>query len=210
MRPLPTLSSLPAQADPRFDGVRLVVIGASAGGVEALGPLLQALPARCAAAIVVVLHLPPDRSSLLPRLYGPRCALPIKEVEDKEGVANGQVYFAAPDYHMLVEPDRSFSLSFDEPVNFSRPAIDLTFESAAYAYGKHMLAIVLTGASADGAAGLAVVREQGGMAWVQDPQDAASPTMPAAALALAGADRVLSLAQIGAGLAALPLEDRRH
>jgi two-component system chemotaxis response regulator CheB len=185
------------QSDRRMERIELVVIGASAGGVEALGLLLQHLPAACRVAVAVVLHLPPDRNSLLPSLYAQRCQAHVKEVEDKEAVSSGTVYFAPPDYHMQLEPDRSFSLSVDGAVNFSRPSIDVTMESAAYAYGERMLGIVLTGASADGAAGLAVVRQQGGLAWVQDPDQAAVRTMPEAALALAGADRVLTLEQMG-------------
>jgi len=191
--------------DPRLAAVRLVTIGTSAGGVEALAVLLAALPARCRAAVAVVLHIPPDRASLLPRLYADRCALPIKEVEDKEPVAPGVVYFAAPDYHMQIEPDQSFSLSTEGPVNFSRPAIDLAFESAAYAYRDQLLAVVLTGASVDGAAGLRTAREQGALAWVQDPALASSAMMPASALRIAGADHILSIAQIAAGLACLPV-----
>ena len=184
--------------------VELVAIGASAGGVDALGQLLSALPSGFPAAVAIVLHIPPDRASLLAELYGTRCALPIKEVEDKETVQAGTVYFAAPDYHMLVEPDRSFSLSYDEPVNFSRPSIDLMLESAACAYGEHLLGIVLTGASADGARGLAPVRQMGGTAWVQDPAEARAAVMPAAAIETAGADRILGLREMASSLARLP------
>ncbi len=184
-------------------GIEFVAIGASAGGVEALGVLLRALPADCRAALLVVLHLMPDRASALPALFGGRCALPLREVEDKEPVCKGTVYFAAPDYHVLVERERSFALSLDAAVNFSRPSIDVALESAALAYGAAMLGIILTGASADGAAGLAQVRRQGGRAWVQDPAGAAHAVMPAAALRLAGADRVLDIGQIAAGLARL-------
>ncbi len=194
----------------RLGAIRLIVIGASAGGVEALGVLLRALPARCPAAVAVVLHLPAGRSSMLPRLYADQCALPLKEVEDKEPVRDGVVYFATPDYHMQVEPDRTFSLSLDAPVLFSRPAIDVAFESAAYAYGAALLAVVLSGASADGADGLALVRRRGGLAWVQDPDSARFRTMPAAAIARAGADRIASVERLGAGLAALagPSQER--
>lgn len=181
----------------------MVVVGASAGGVEALGLLLAALPAGFRPALLVVLHLPPDRSSLLPRLYAERCALPIKEVEDKEPVRCGTVYFAAPDYHVQVEPERHFSLSMDAPVNFSRPAIDVALETAAQAYGPALLAVILTGASADGAAGMLAVRQRGGLGWVQDPARASSSLMPASAIARAGADRILDLEQIAAGLAGL-------
>lgn len=187
----------------RLAGVRMVAIGTSAGGVEALGQLLPALPARCRAAVAIVLHLPPDRTSLLPRLYADRCALPLKEVEDKEPVQAGTVYFAAPDYHMQVEPERAFSLSMEEAVHFSRPSIDMLLETAAEAYGSALLGIILTGASSDGAAGLAAVRRAGGLAWVQDPAGAGAAMMPAAAIATAGADRIISLQEIAAGLAAL-------
>ncbi|WP_394780278.1 chemotaxis protein CheB [Undibacterium sp.] len=189
------------------DNIQLIAIGASAGGVEALSILLQSLPQHCNYAVAIVLHMPPDRSSLLPELYQSRCALRIKEVEDKEPVQAGTVYFAAPNYHMLIEPDLTFSLSMDAPGNYSRPAIDFLMDSAAYAYRQNMLAIILTGASVDGAAGLKEVRARGGLAWVQDPKQAASPTMPAAAIALAGADRIMSLAEIAAALGRLVNKD---
>jgi len=182
-------------------GLRLIAIGASAGGVEALGLLLCALPATCRASVVVVLHLAPGRSSRLPQLYAERCLLPIREAQDKEPLQPGVVYFAAPDYHLQIEPDRSFSLSLEAPVYFSRPSIDVLLETAASAYRREMLAIILTGASADGAEGLAQVRKLGGAAWVQEPRGAISPTMPEAALRRAGADRVLALPQLAASLA---------
>lgn len=185
------------------EGLRLIAIGASAGGVEALGLLLCALPASCRASVVVVLHLAPGRSSRLPQLYGARCLLPIREAQDKEALQPGVVYFAPPDYHLQIEPERSFSLSLEAPVYFSRPSIDVLLETAAITYRREMLAIILTGASADGAEGLAKVRQLGGGAWVQDPATASSATMPAAALRRAGADRVLDVRQMAASLALL-------
>jgi two-component system chemotaxis response regulator CheB len=173
--------------------IELIAIGASAGGVDALGLLLRALPGGLRAAVVIVLHIAPGTSNLLPKLYGERCSLPLKEAEDKERIASGTVYFAPADYHLLIEPDKSFALSSEPPVNYSRPSIDLTFESAAFAYGASMLGIILTGASADGAAGLRCVRKKGGRAWVQDPAHAYSALMPAAAIQLAGADKILDL-----------------
>ncbi len=198
------LCTLPAgEVTPPPAGLRLVAIGASAGGVEALGTLLRALPAGCRAAVVVVLHLAPGRSSQLPQLYAERCQLPLREAQDKEPLQGGTVYFAPPDYHLQVEPDGCFSLSQEAPVYFSRPSIDVLLETAALAYRRAMLAIILTGASADGAAGLARVRQLGGSAWVQDPLGASCGIMPAAALRRAGADRVLDLAQMAASLALL-------
>ncbi|MFT4172741.1 MAG: chemotaxis protein CheB [Rhodocyclaceae bacterium] len=170
-----------------------VVIGASAGGVEALSTLLGAVPGTFRPAILVVLHLPPDRTSLLADILGHRCALPVRDAMDKEPIAPGVVYCAPADCHLLIEPDFSLSLSIDEPVNFSRPSIDVLFESAALAYGRRLLAIVLTGANDDGARGLVTVRAQGGTAWVQQPAQAQHDVMPAAALAQAGADAVMSL-----------------
>lgn len=191
------------ETGPRPAGFDAVVIGASAGGVEALGTLLAALPPTFSAAILTVLHLPPDRGTVLPTLLGRRCARPVKEAEDKEPVQPGTVYLAPPDYHLLVEPDRTLSLSRDEPVHYSRPAIDPLFESAALVWRERLLGIILTGASSDGADGLREVRACGGRAWIQSPDEATSPVMPAAALAMAGADEVLRLADIAARLANL-------
>lgn len=183
--------------------LQLIAIGASAGGVEALGVLLRALPLHCQAAVVVVLHLAPGRSSRLPQLYAEQCLLPMCEAQDKQPLQGGRVYFAPPDYHLQIEPEHCFSLSLEAPVFFSRPSIDVLLETAALACRQHMLAIILTGASADGALGLARVRQLGGSAWVQDPHTAASAAMPAAALRVAGADSVLDLPGLAAGLAML-------
>ncbi|HZW20824.1 chemotaxis protein CheB [Noviherbaspirillum sp.] len=186
-----------------------VVIGASAGGVEALLHVLGALPADFQAAVLVVMHLAPDRPSIMPRLLAQRCAMSVKEADDKEEIRAGTVYLAVPDYHLLVEPEKRLALSRDEPVHYSRPSIDVLFESAAYAYCSRLLAIVLTGASNDGADGLRAVRAAGGAAWVQDPSEATVDIMPAAALAQAGADRVLTLSEIAAGLAAIATQQER-
>ncbi len=191
-----------AVSEPCSD-VRFVVIGASAGGVEAVGRLLQALPPTSRVAFAVVLHVPPDRPSQLAELFAERCVLAVKEAEDKEIIVPGMVYVAPPNYHLLVEPDGSFSLSLEDAVLYSRPSIDLLFESAAYAYGNGLLGIVLTGASNDGAHGLAKVRSLGGRAWVQDPASARSRIMPQAALDLAHPHRVLDLKTLAADLADL-------
>lgn len=180
-----------------------IVIGASAGGVEALGQLLQALPGRFPPALLVVLHQTPDRASLLPQLFARKCALPVKEADDKETIVPATVYLAPPDYHLLVEPGKTLALARTEPLHFSRPSIDVLFESAALAYRDRLLGIVLTGASADGAEGLRLVRACGGTAWVQEPGDASVQAMPAAALAQAGADLVLPLAALARKLVEL-------
>lgn len=180
-----------------------VVVGVSAGAVEALSAILPALPAGYALPVMVVVHLPPDRKSALPELFGPKCRVAVKEAEDKEPLAAGTVYFAPPDYHLLVEPDRRLSLSGDEPVLYSRPAIDVLFESAADAFGPALVGVVLTGASADGARGLAAVSAAGGTAVVQDPAGAYATAMPQAAIAASPAAAVMTLRRIAEFLAAL-------
>ncbi len=178
--------------------VDAVVIGTSAGGVEALTALLPALPARLAAAVFVVLHLPRERPSLLVDIFAPRCAVPVREAQDKEPVAPGTVYFAPPDYHLLVDAGPQLALSVDEPVHYSRPSIDVLFQSAADLYGARLLAVVLTGGNQDGAEGARAVREAGGLVAVQDPADAQVPLMPQAALATGPADFVLPLPALAA------------
>jgi two-component system, chemotaxis family, protein-glutamate methylesterase/glutaminase len=180
-----------------------VAIGASAGGIEAIGALLAALPSPYVPALLVVLHVPPHRPSAVPALFAGRCRLPVREALDKETIEPGTVYIAPPDYHMLVEPERLIALSKDAPVDFSRPSIDVMFESAALAYGERLLGIVLTGANADGARGLAAIRREGGRAWVQRPEEALASAMPAAAIEVAGADLVLSVPDMAQRLAHL-------
>jgi len=178
-----------------------IAIGASAGGVEALTVLLQSLRRGFRPAILVVLHLPAQRPSLLCEVMARHCALPVREAVDKQPVAPGCVFIAPPDYHLLVEPQRTLALSVDPPVLHSRPAIDPLFESAALAYGRRLLALVLTGASADGSEGAMQVRRCGGTLWVQRPEDALMPQMPEAALQRAGADEVMSLQAMASRLA---------
>lgn len=186
--------------------VDAVVVGASAGGVEALGVLLPAVPATLAAPIFTVVHLPRNFRSLLTEIFQPKCARPLREALDKDPVAPGSIYFAPPDYHLLVDEGPQLALSADPPVHFSRPSIDVLFESAAEQYGPRLAAILLTGASQDGAAGLAAVEQAGGVTIVQDPAEAFAATMVEAALARTSGARVLRLAGIAALLAAL---DRR-
>ena len=184
-------SLLSALASPeRLDAI---VIGASAGGVDALLTLLPALSAQTSLAVLVVLHLPRERPSLLVNLFAPKCAMRVCEAQDKEPIEPGTIYFAPPDYHLLVDSGPQLALSADEPVNFSRPAIDVLFETAADYYRERLLGIVLTGANHDGAAGLQAVRAAGGMTLVQQPDDAQSPYMPECALRLGPIDGVLPL-----------------
>jgi two-component system chemotaxis response regulator CheB len=184
-------------------GIEAVVIGASAGGFEALQQLLPPLPSGYRLPIAIVLHLPDRVESRLAELFAHKLALPVREARDKEAIEPGVVYFAPPGYHLLVENDRSFSLSCEERVNFARPAIDLLMLTAADAYGPRLCGILLTGANFDGAEGLAGIRIAGGLAVVQDPATAAVPTMPGAAIRRMPPDLILPLADIGALLLAL-------
>jgi two-component system chemotaxis response regulator CheB len=159
-----------------------VVVGGSAGAVDVLGTLLPELPADFSLPIIVVVHLPARRTSLLPPLFAQRCALPVREPEDKQPIERG-IWFAPPDYHLLVEADHRFALSIDQPVRFSRPSIDVLFESAAHAYTARLLGIVLTGANDDGAAGARTIRRLGGVLAVQSPETALASEMPRAAIA---------------------------
>ena len=187
--PLATLS--PSLEAPR--SFKVVVIGTSAGGVRALLALLAPLPATFRLPIVVVIHLPADRESKLSELFGDRLAIPVRVAEDKEPVEPANVYFAGPGYHLSLEKDHTFSLSGEEPVNYSRPSIDVVMESAADAYGTAMVGILLTGANADGAAGLARIKRQGGLTVVQSPAEAEVPTMPDSAIRKSKPDHILTL-----------------
>lgn len=172
-----------------------IVLGTSAGGVEALAELLPALPAHFRPALLIVQHLPKERS-LLVEIFSSRCPLPVREAQDKEPVRPGTVYFAPADYHLLVDKGPLLALSVDEPVHYCRPAIDVLFESAADVYGPRLAAVLLTGANEDGATGIQAVRAAGGVTVVQQPDTARAPFMPNAALARGPADFVLSLQQL--------------
>jgi two-component system, chemotaxis family, protein-glutamate methylesterase/glutaminase len=171
-----------------------VVIGASAGGIDALFALLEPLQPPQRAPVIIVLHLPEQYESRLASVFGQRTRVPVEEAQPHAPVAGGTIYFAPAGYHLLVEADRSFSLSCDPPVLFSRPSIDVLFESCAEAYGERLVGMVLTGANEDGARGLAAIQAMGGLAAVQDPATAAHPTMPEAAVRLAQPEFVLPLA----------------
>jgi two-component system, chemotaxis family, protein-glutamate methylesterase/glutaminase len=177
------LGSSPAEA---------VVIGGSAGSVAALGELLPGLPKNFPPVMVVV-HVLPSSTHPLANVYAPRCAMRVIEAEPGSPIEPGNVYFAPADYHLLVEPSRQLSLSIEPPVHFSRPAIDVLFESAAVAFGPGLVGVVLTGASPDGALGLRAVADRGGRAIVQDPATAEMSIMPAAALAAVPEARVVGL-----------------
>ncbi len=188
-----TPEAFEAAAARRIDAV---VLGASAGGFEALLAVLQGLPRSYPMPLVAVLHLPDNHESRLAELFGYRLMLEVREARDKETLAPGILYFAPSGYHLSVENDGSFSLSCEDRVHWARPAIDILFASAADAYGKSLAGILLTGANYDGAAGLAGMQVAGALTIVQDPATAEVPTMPEAALRRMTPDLILPLAEI--------------
>lgn len=177
--------------------LQAIVLGGSAGALDVLQAALPALPAAYPLPIAIVVHLLPSKPSGLAHVLGMRCALPVREAEDKERFQPGAVYLASPNYHLLVERDRHFSLSDDELVYFSRPSIDVLFESAADAFGPELLGVLLSGANEDGARGLARIQEAGGKTVVQSVETSAARQMPEAALRLITPDYVTPLSEIG-------------
>jgi len=177
-----------------------IVIGGSSGALDALSIILPALPAAFTIPIAIVVHVPQNRPSLLADVLGARCALRVREVEDKEPVAGGTVFVAPPNYHLLIERQRTFALSIDAPIHYSRPAIDVLFESAAEAYGERLLAVLLAGANEDGAHGVRRVKAMGGTVVVQEPSSTHAPEMPNAALRSASVDSALAPPGIAAFL----------
>jgi two-component system chemotaxis response regulator CheB len=165
--------------------------------VQALGALLASLPKDLRMPLVIVQHIGSSEDNGLVKIFQHKSPLVVKEAEDKEIIRSGTVYFAPPDYHLLIEMKRIFSLSFDKKVNYSRPSIDVLFESAASAYRAHLAAVVLTGANSDGAEGIRTVKKNGGITIAQDPLTAAFSAMPQAAVDTGAIDLILSLKEIG-------------
>jgi len=173
----------------------LIAIGTSLGGLSALKTLLGYLPKEFPAALAVVQHRHRESDEVLSSFLQQFTLLPVHEVEDKEQIQPGNVYFAPADYHLLVESGY-FSLSIDEPVSYARPSIDVLFESTADAYAERAIGVLLTGANQDGVQGLSILKARGGMTIVQDPDTAESPTLPNAAIANVAVDLILPLSQI--------------
>jgi two-component system chemotaxis response regulator CheB len=175
----------------------LICIGASWGGLHAVGRLLADIPDELEQTIVIAQHRGPDSAAgMFAGLLARQTPRPVVDVEDKAPIERGRVYVAPADYHLLIEPG-SFALSVDERVQHARPSIDVLFESAAEAYRESVIGVILTGSNEDGASGLARIKERGGVAVIQDPTDAERPLMPQAAIAATVADAVLPLDAIG-------------
>lgn len=180
--------------------IELVVIGGSAGALEALLAFIPALPRTFEPPIAVTLHLGANNRNLVPEILRGVTSRVVVEAEDKMPLRPNEIYIAPPNYHLLVERTRSLALSVDEVVNYSRPSIDVLFESAAYSHGSGVIGVLLTGANQDGTRGLQEIKQRGGYVIVQDPESAESGFMPKHAMKNVVADRVLGLEQIASEL----------
>lgn len=196
----------PPENAKHFSGYELICIGASWGGLRAVGQVLSDLPGEIDVPIVIAQHRHPDSlEGTLPELLRTQTDRIVQDAEDKISIERGHVYVAPPDYHLLVERG-SLALSVDERVQFARPSIDVLFESAADAYGAKVIGVILTGANEDGAAGLARIKQRGGVALIQDPAGAVRRDMPDAAIAATVADAILPLEEIGKFLYGLSVQ----
>jgi len=179
--------------------LRAIVVGASAGGIEAVTVLLSALPRPLLVPVLVVLHIAAGSRTQWPLVFRSSTA-PVFEAEDKDVAEPGNVYVAPPDYHLLIDESARLSLSADERVHLARPSIDVLFESAAWSFGAAVLGVVLSGANDDGATGLAAIRARGGGCWVQAPETALAAAMPRAALDAVPDALVLTLREMADAL----------
>lgn len=190
--------------------LEVIVLGASAGGVSALREFFRKLPPGFQTPIVVVQHLPRGPRMDLELIYGARKGSRYLEAEDKYVLKAGDIVMAAPEYHLQFEKSGTLSLSQDDPVFFSRPSIDILFESAARAFGRGVAAVLMSGANQDGARGLVCVHRAGGLTLVQDPHEAQNPTMPKSALALFQPDVIAPIAEIASHLAQRTQDQRER
>lgn len=173
-----------------------IVIGVSSGGMKALRFLFTTLPGDFCTPIIVVQHLSPRTDIQWIQILNDQSLLTIKEADEKEKIEEGNIYIAPPNYHLMIEKNKTFSLTIDTKVNFARPAIDVLFESAADAYKNKLIGVILTGSSSDGTLGIKKIKEYGGLTIAQDPKTAESSFMPASAIAAVQVDYVLSLEAI--------------
>ncbi|MBG6111623.1 two-component system chemotaxis response regulator CheB [Flavobacterium sp. CG_9.10] len=175
---------------------KAIVIGVSSGGMNALKTIFSTLPAHFSIPIIIVQHLSARSDSQWIKLLNEKSSLEIKEADEKEQIEKGKIYIAPPNYHLLIEKDKTFSLTIDERVNFARPSIDVLFESAAEAYKNKLIGIVLTGSNNDGTKGIKRIKECGGLIIIQDPKTAESAYMPQSAIAAIEPDYIKSLENI--------------
>lgn len=173
-----------------------IVIGASYGGLRALSLLLSGVPGNYTIPVIIVQHRSKDERDLLETVLQQKCEIKIKQADEKEEILGGCVYMAPPNYHLMIEPDRTFSLSIDPSIRFSRPSIDVLFESAAEVYTNKLVGIILTGSNEDGANGIKRIHQLGGFTIAQDPGEANAPSMPLASIRTGAVKQVLTLNEI--------------
>lgn len=179
-------------AEDKLGYPKIVAIGGSAGSLDVIFKIVEALPGDMNASLVIVIHRKNSAGNILVDLLSTKTSLPVKEVEDKEVLLHGRIYIAPPDYHLLIENERSFSLDSSEKINYSRPSIDVTFESVAAVFGKAVVGVLLSGASADGAIGLQDIKLAGGYTIAQDPASADMAYMPQQAISFGQVDAVVA------------------
>lgn len=184
-------------------GYKMIVIGGSAGSLNVILKIVAELPLHTGAAFVIVIHRRNDSESVLDELIASRTMLAVKEIEDKDEITSDTIFIAPPDYHLLLEDKKGFSLDSSEKVNFSRPSIDVFFESAAEVFGPQCIGVLLSGANADGALGLKKIQEKGGFTIIQDPESAEVPYMPQQAIAIKAGSVVLTPDHIAGELTTL-------
>jgi two-component system chemotaxis response regulator CheB len=187
--------------------IKAIVMGASFGGMEAVKQIITGLPPGFNIPVAVVLHIGNNSINTYMALLQNQSHYTVKEAEEKEPLVEKTVYFAPPNYHLLIEEDFTFSLSTDEKINFSRPAIDVLFETAAWSVKSNLLGVLLTGSNSDGAAGLNTIKQNGGITIVENPETAFAKTMPETAVKLFQPDYVLSLEEIAGKIAEISIEE---
>ncbi len=192
--------------DPTPD-ITAIAIGVSAGGMQAMAYLLSSLPKRFPVPIIIVQHRTASDDNFFVEYLNRLCPFWVKEAEDKEQLKDNIAYIAPPNYHLLVEKDRTVSLCYDNPINFARPSIDVLFETAAEAFKEKLLGIILTGANMDGSKGIEIIKQFGGTTIAQDPSDAEVPVMPKTAIETGKIDHILTLRGVSAFLCNLFKDD---
>lgn len=178
-------------AEDKMNHYKIIAIGGSAGSLEVVLKIIESLPAISGSVFIIVMHRKPAADSILKDLLSSKTTLPVKEVEDKEPIQPGTIYIAPANYHLLVEDETTFALDSSEKVQYSRPSIDVSFESIAECFGADVLAVLLSGANSDGAEGLACIKAKGGYSIAQDPSSAYVGFMPQQAINLGVVDEVL-------------------
>jgi len=171
---------------------KVVTIGGSAGSLDVILNVLSSFPQNSGAVIIVVVHRKNDADSILADLISARTKIPVKDAEDKDVILPDHIYLAPPNYHLLIETNFHFSLDASEKIHFSRPSIDVTFESIAESFGDKVIGILVSGANADGALGLKAIRQAGGLTIAQDPTTAEVDYMPKQAIIIGAADKILT------------------